>query len=147
MKWRLENVPIPPQHIVGLLLALGLEIFLEQPSLSLPILARAGGGVLIAIGLGLVLWSVREVGALRVDDPNRLIVSGPYAISRNPMYLAWSLLYAGLGLAGSSVWVFATLPFVLLYTHVADVLQEEAFLEQRFGESFENYRKDVPRYF
>lgn len=144
--WKWENVPIPPQHVVGMLLALTLNYLLSGFSWSLPVSARSAGGLLVLLGILLIGWSVWVTGGIQVDNPAWLITSGPYAFSRNPMYLAWFLLYLGVSIAASSLWLLASLPIVVLYTHFFDILREEDLLAARFGQEFRAYCRKVPRY-
>jgi protein-S-isoprenylcysteine O-methyltransferase Ste14 len=146
MEWRWDNVPVPPQHVVGVI-AGGLL----QAAFGKKLFARRRVGIvlglpLVALSLGLAVWSVREAGAVRVEAPDRLLTGGPYSMSRNPMYASWTLLHAGLGLALNSPWVFALAPVAGVYTHLVDVRGEERFLESRFGDEYLDYRGRVPRY-
>ena len=80
-----------------------------------------------------------------VDDPRRLLTTGPYAVIRNPMYLGWALLHLGSALVAGSGWILAALPPAALRVH-REVLAEERVLEERFGEEFRRYRAAVGRY-
>jgi protein-S-isoprenylcysteine O-methyltransferase Ste14 len=80
---------------------------------------------MIAIGLGLSAWSVREAGNIEVESPTKLLMSGPYSLSRNPMYVGWTLIYSGIALVANSVWMIALLPLVVAFTHFVDVHMEE----------------------
>lgn len=77
--------------------------------------------------------------------------TGIYRYSRNPMYLAASFFYVGLCLMGWMISVSGILLIVvviwwLVLSHKA-VLLEESFLEEKYGEIFLRYKKNVPRYF
>ncbi|MFX1520785.1 MAG: methyltransferase family protein, partial [Promethearchaeota archaeon] len=70
---------------------------------------------------------------------------------RNPMYIGASFFYLGLCLMGWSLSVSGILLIIvliwwLLLSHKA-VLLEESFLEEKYGEIFLRYKKNVPRYF
>jgi protein-S-isoprenylcysteine O-methyltransferase Ste14 len=77
--------------------------------------------------------------------PDRIVSEGPYRWVRNPMYLGHLLFFAGLALALGS-WVAAA----VLAFHVAwfdrRVREDEAHLEQRFGEAYREYRRRVKRW-
>jgi protein-S-isoprenylcysteine O-methyltransferase Ste14 len=103
-----------------------------------------GWPVLLA-GLGLAAWAVRAAAEVRLERPDRLVRRGPYAFSRNPMYLAWAAVYAGIALVAGAAWPLLLLPVVLAATHVA-VLREERSLEARFGAAYRSYRSSVRRY-
>lgn len=77
--------------------------------------------------------------------PERLVRSGPYAVSRNPMYVGWALLQLGIGIATGSGWVLATLPFVGAVVH-REVLGEERRLSETFGDEYREYCATTGRY-
>jgi protein-S-isoprenylcysteine O-methyltransferase Ste14 len=84
-----------------------------------------------------------SVGMQRI--PDTLIQSGPYALTRNPMYLGHLLFLAGLALAFRS-----RLGWLILLANVpwfhARVLRDEARLREAFGAEYERYCATVPRW-
>jgi len=116
--------------------ALGaLYLILAQPS---PALLLAGASLALA-GLLLRAWSA---GYLAKNQ--RLVTSGPYAYTRNPLYLGSALMGLGAALAGRS-WVMGVALaafFTLVYW---PVMQREAqFLRREFPATFELYARQVP---
>ncbi len=87
----------------------------------------------------------REGGTFELDRPRRLVVTGPYAVSRNPMYAGWWLLHLGVGLLQGSAWALLTTPAAALAEH-RGVLAEERELAELFGAGFAAYAGQVPRY-
>jgi len=75
-----------------------------------------------------------------------LITDGPYRYSRNPGYLALTLLYLGLGVLISSAWVCVLVVPTLLIMNVAVVRKEEQHLESQFGEEYLRYKTAVRRW-
>lgn len=75
-----------------------------------------------------------------------LLLHGPYAFTRNPMYVAELGLWLGWALFYGSVPVFAG--FVVLWVVVNYVVlpREERALEARFGESYRQYKSRIPRW-
>lgn len=100
---------------------------------------------LAGLGLGLVWWATRTVGEDGVEEPTTLVTSGPFAHSRNPMYVGWTVLYLGVAMLANSLWHLLLLPAVALWTHRV-VRREERDLELAFGEKFRTYRRSVRRY-
>jgi protein-S-isoprenylcysteine O-methyltransferase Ste14 len=107
----------------------------------------AVGGAVAVAGLLLRAWAS---GHIRKND--RLAVSGPYAHTRNPLYLGSFIL--GLGFvvaAGGSLWLLALLAaifaalFLGIYLPVMRV--EAATLARLFGEEYERYSRAVPLFF
>ena len=76
----------------------------------------------------------------------RLVTSGIYRWSRNPAFLGFDLLYIGCALAFPNVVNIAFALAALALFH-AQILGEEAFLEQTFGEEYQVYRAKTLRYF
>lgn len=142
---RWSNVPIPEPHVAGLLVGLGLQALAPWRPVADPRLARAAGWGLVVAGLAVIGWAVRTVGAQDVEAPAALVTDGPYAFSRNPMYVAWTALYAGVALLANAAWPLLALPAVLAATH-ATVRREERALEEDFGEEYRDYRRAVRRY-
>lgn len=148
-----SNFPIPEPHVF----AVGLGLFLHRvrpwPLLAASLqernrtqrLSHLLSGTLIGIAIGTMVWSVRAVGRQDIGDPSALVTTGPYAFTRNPMYLSWTVLYLGLTVLVNSMWLLLELPFVLLATDRV-VRREERTLEATFGEAFQTYRETVSRY-
>jgi protein-S-isoprenylcysteine O-methyltransferase Ste14 len=108
-------------------------------------IGHACGWPLILAGLWLAAWGVRAAADLDLQRPNQLVLRGPYAFSRNPMYLAWTLVYVGIAFVANAAWPLLLLPVVLLVTH-AVILREERSLERRFGAAYRRYKTSVRRY-
>jgi protein-S-isoprenylcysteine O-methyltransferase Ste14 len=97
------------------------------------------GAVFVVLGLALRGWAS---GCLRKNE--QLTTSGPYAYTRNPLYLGSLILALGFVIAGRSWWIAGAAGtfFVLIYLPV--IHAEEKFLRQQFPE-FEDYAREVPR--
>lgn len=91
------------------------------------------------------MQSLSAAGHTELAKPERLVTSGPYALSRNPMYVGWALAQLGIGLVTGSGWTVATLPAVGLWIH-RDVVREEHRLQESFGDEYERYSERVGRY-
>jgi protein-S-isoprenylcysteine O-methyltransferase Ste14 len=81
-----------------------------------------------------------------INKPSRIIVSGPYRFSRNPMYVAWTLIYIGIGLLVNTWWLLIFLPIMLIYMHYFVVRREKRQLEKIFGDEYRQYCDRVRRY-
>jgi len=113
------------------------------------------GGVGLAmfvLGNGLIYWSrvvlggSFRLGAVPPGDEDRLIVNGPFAWIRHPMYSAVLLMSVGLGLALRSVPFLAA--FLLLAITIPRLIPvEEAQLRQAYGEEYATYTKRTRRLF
>ena len=91
---------------------------------------------------------VRRSTGLMPDRPARCVVtSGPYAWSRNPMFLGFALMYAGAALVLPSVWALLLLPAAMAFTTSTVITREEAYMRATFGSEFERYAARVRRWF
>ncbi len=127
-RWR-----VPAGFLLGV-----AYVVLAQPT---PRLLLAGAAIAI---LGL---AIRAHAAGCLDKNKSLATGGPYAHTRNPLYLGSLIMGAGFALAGG-VWylVLALLAlFVLIYWPV--MRREEEFLRGEFGETYSNYAAVVPFFF
>jgi len=109
------------------------------------------GLVLSGLGVGLAIWGRRTMIAagtnVRPTLPAKVLVaSGPFRYSRNPLYIALTLLYVGLTMIVDTWWGLIVLVPLLAVMHVGVVLREERYLARKFGESYEQYRSTVRRY-
>lgn len=143
--WRWGNVPLPETHLVGLGAGVLLQVIAPW-RLSWPAwIGHACGWPLILSGLWLAGWGVRAAADMDLERPDQLILRGPYAFSRNPMYIASTLVYVGIALGANAAWPLLLLPVVLLLTHVV-ILREERWLQRQFGTAYQRYKSSVRRY-
>jgi len=143
--WRWNNIPLPEPHMAGILASgvLHLTRPWKLPGRICPY--SSAGWTLAGTGVAISALAVRTVSDVDLERPSTLISTGPYAISRNPMYVGWTLLYLGVALVTRNAWMVASLPIVGGIIH-QDVLREEHNLERAFGEEYLRYRKLVRRY-
>ena len=110
------------------------------------------GGVLIAIGLALVAWTIKLFvsvgrGTLAPWDPtSKLVVRGPYRHVRNPMITGVGTILAGQALLFRSWGIAIELAIFALANAIYFPLVEEPGLQRRFGAEYEEYRARVPRW-
>jgi protein-S-isoprenylcysteine O-methyltransferase Ste14 len=104
------------------------------------------------IGGLIVLWcfwdfTFRGRGTpLPSDPPKKLVITGPYRYVRNPIYAGVYAIFLGhfLWFGYWALLIYTVLAFI--GAHVFVVLYEEPTLKRKFGESYENYLKQVPRW-
>ena len=108
--------------------------------------ARVSGALTIATGAVVVVRAWRAAGDVRLSRPDVVVRDGPFAHSRNPMYLGWGLMHLGLATSLRSLELLATIPLACALMH-REVLREEAALAARLGAEYTEYRRAVPRYF
>lgn len=144
------KVPPPLLYIAGLAAGFGLEAVLPSVSLD-PAVSWSVGGPLVVAGLCLAasFFAAFRRARTPVDlrKPTSMIVTdGPYRLSRNPGYLSLALVYAGIAVAASALWAFATLVPVLAAVDRAVISREERYLERKFGGEYLNYKRGTRRW-
>jgi protein-S-isoprenylcysteine O-methyltransferase Ste14 len=86
------------------------------------------------------------VGVCPFTHAPRVVVEGPFRISRHPMYLGLVFLSVGACLASGVLWNLWAPSALFAYLHVRFVLREEEFLVARLGTEYVNYRDRHPRW-
>jgi protein-S-isoprenylcysteine O-methyltransferase Ste14 len=114
-------------------------------------LGRRVGGALALAAVMLFVAAVRQLWAAGTPVPgNRatrvLVRTGPYRISRNPIYVAFSLLHLGGAFWIGSWWLLATLVASVTVVVAVIVPREERYLEARFGPTYLHYKASVRRW-
>jgi len=151
---RPNRIPWPPLIYGGLaILALGLHWIMPLP--------WPGGivrGVLAALGLCLacaaIALDVTAALAFRRHRttilPHRgataLITEGPFARSRNPIYVANTLLVSGMGLLFGIGWLVIAAAAGAVLTQKLAIEREEQHLAARFGQDWQDYAARTPRW-
>jgi protein-S-isoprenylcysteine O-methyltransferase Ste14 len=143
-------------------LLLGAWLFRHRGWVPVPLLVSAvfmsrglgwltvTGLTLVSIGWGVRIWAVAHIGAqsrTRGSEVEKLIYTGPYELSRNPIYVGNLVIYLGLGLMTEVSWMAGMLFFPMLVHYHFIILWEEWNLEKRLGEGFRSYLNRVPRWF
>ena len=114
-------------------------------------LCRPVGGVLVAMAAGLFWYSIRQFRAARTPVPGNkpttaIVRTGPYRVSRNPIYLAFFALHLGLAVWITSSWLVATLIATVAVIAAVVVPREERYLTGRFGTEYLEYKASVRRW-
>jgi len=109
------------------------------------------GIALEIVGVSVLLISYGAMARAKTTiDPSQqtttVVTSGLYAYSRNPIYLGWFLVIAGMGIRNAS-WLLLVIAFaMLLLLYWAVILAEEAYLERKFKEEYLIYKQRVRRW-
>ena len=109
------------------------------------------GVVSSLVGVGLIVVARREFA--RYDQPtdpghptSRLVTTGVFAISRNPLYLGDAWLFLGIALFTNVVWAVGGLVLSLLLCHYILIVPEERHLAAKFGAEYKTYAATVRRW-
>lgn len=144
------RVPPPAIYIAGFLIGVALELAFPIGGLPFPLALLGGlvaGALWLALdGTAMMLFQRARTSMVPMKPTTALVTSGPYRITRNPMYLGMAFLYAGLALALGVIWALAVLPLVLLTVDRIVIAREERYLELRFGDQYRDYKRRVRRW-
>jgi protein-S-isoprenylcysteine O-methyltransferase Ste14 len=146
---------VPPPLLFAAFLLLGISLDRRSP---LPVTSGAlvevrtiVGWSLVALGgflavSSLALFAGRRTTIIPHHRARSLVTSGPFRLSRNPMYVALSCLYVGISVLADTAWplVFAALPIAFL--QVVTIPIEERTLATVFGSEYRDYASRVPRW-
>lgn len=109
------------------------------------------GASLVTVAVALFSYAVNKFRAAGTPVPARkpttmIVRTGPYRFSRNPIYLAFSLLQIGIAIWVNSLWLIATLIAAVALMHYVVIPREEQYLEMRFGAEYLDYKASVRRW-
>lgn len=146
---------IPPAvPVLTILAGFGLEYLWPIDlgyALAAPIRYWVGGLVVAVSILCLGLWPVvlfRRSGQSEIPwtPTTELVERGPYRLTRNPMYLQMVLGCLGVAVIFWNAWILILIPICAgVLDHFA-IKPEEAYLEDKFGESYRAYKRRVRRW-
>lgn len=141
--WRWRNVPLPEAHLgVG---AVALVMSVVRPQQLSWRGSRHAGWPLIMGGLTVAALATCAAGRTDLAAPDRIVTRGPYALSRHPMYVAWTAIYVGTTLVARAVWPLLLTPLLAWLTH-REISREEQRLSDAFGPAYVAYQERVRRY-
>ena len=110
------------------------------------------GFVLAVLGESLRYWGVAYAGSLTrvtgsVGAPE-VVVAGPFAHLRNPLYVGNVLMYCGIGVMANALspWLVLIALVYFAFQYAMIVSLEEEFLEKEFGEGYLEFKRNVPRF-
>lgn len=151
---------LTPVGLIGFFSLLFLVIFvsfLTDSAFGLPLLFPGALGMVLGIPLlvaGLILslwciaWFLRARGTpVPFNPPRQLVVTGPYALTRNPMLTGVFACLLGLGfITHSTSMVLIWTPVLIIASLFEVKLIEEPELERRFGAPYREYCRRVPMF-
>jgi protein-S-isoprenylcysteine O-methyltransferase Ste14 len=104
----------------------------------------AGWAVLAASAVG--LFRRKQTSLITIRPASTLVTSGPYAVTRNPMYVSLALLTIAFGLFLNTWWTVLLLVPTLLIVQQFVIVPEERYLRRQFGVEYEAYTRRVRRW-
>ncbi|MGC9394121.1 MAG: methyltransferase family protein [Anaerolineae bacterium] len=148
-RWEIGEVVFGIPFLMGIALHVLFPFSLLQGILRQVLISL--GVVLIIIGMGFIVLARREFAHFRQPtDPgqptSKVIKSGVFAISRNPLYLGAAFLFSGVALMMNTFWTLATLLVSMIVCHYVLIVPEEEYLASKFGEAYKAYTATVRRW-
>ncbi len=146
------QVIAPPPLIFLSGLSLGAIVSWFQPFPFLPKTVSIVAGILLIVaGIAAIAMIWRQMNAAKTNiEPwkptNKILDTGFYGYSRNPIYLAMILIYLGVSCLFNSIWFLPFLPLCLLTINFGVILREEKYLESKFGADYLSYKSKVRRW-
>ncbi len=138
---------------IPFILAIALEVAvpLAWPAGWLRLALIAPGAILIVLGIGIVVAARREFAQYgEHTDPghptNKIMTTGVFSISRNPLYLGIVIFIVGIALAFDLVWALILLVPSMVACHYILIAPEERYLTAKFGEEYIRYSRSVQRW-
>ncbi|HTP09838.1 MAG TPA: isoprenylcysteine carboxylmethyltransferase family protein [Anaerolineae bacterium] len=109
------------------------------------------GIVLISAGIGLIVLARRELARYgQPTDPGHptstVVMTGVFAVSRNPLYLGSVMVVSGIAVALNILWTLVTLVLSVLLCHYILIIPEEQYLTTKFGKEYTDYTASVHRW-
>jgi protein-S-isoprenylcysteine O-methyltransferase Ste14 len=145
-KFRWSNIPVPEGHLITLIAGVALNIWKPFEFWQAVWQRQTLGWILLSAGILLALWATATFQGMDFSKPTAVMTTGAYALSRNPMYVAWHVMHLAVALLVNTWWLMILLPIPLLFTHFFVIRKEEAQLEVKFGDVYRQYRARVRRY-
>ena len=146
-----DVIALPPL-ILGVTIALGLILNYFWPAKVLARSLAVPLGILIVfVAVAIGLLAVREM--VTASTPldvrkrsTRIVTSGVFQQSRNPIYLGMVLLCTGIAFLVDSLWLLGLVPLFAAILQKGVIEPEEAYLERNFGEDYLRYKARVRRW-
>jgi protein-S-isoprenylcysteine O-methyltransferase Ste14 len=142
-EWLFRHRTALPLPIAGVIL--GLRSGDSDPSAIV-----VGAGVAVTMTGELIrLWGVRHIGAISRTRSHRLgplVATGPFAWTRNPLYIGNIMIWAGFALSARLTWLAPIVVLLLAAEYHAIVKWEESLLVSRLGAAYREYVAQVPRW-
>ena len=129
---RRSRLRVPLGYLAG-----ALAVVFARPTPA----SIAAGLALAVVGEALRLWASGHI-----EKTRRLATGGPYAHTRNPLYLGSTLLALGVAIASASVPVVAAVVAYLAAFYPAVIREESAFLASRFPDVYAAWSREVPAF-
>jgi protein-S-isoprenylcysteine O-methyltransferase Ste14 len=151
---RPSSFPWPPLvYVAAVAISIALWILYPLPWFGSPLsdIFFAGGWIVVIASMAMHISAIRTLSrANTTAAPNKgsehLVTSGPFSFTRNPIYLANTLLMVGVAMISGIAWFILLAVIAAFITQKLAIEREEKHLEARFGKKYFDYKKRVRRW-
>lgn len=145
------DLPVKPPFVFLGAMLIGIVVDWIKPMPARPDRWGGLGMIFVALSLGLIYWAwwtlKRHHTDVRPWKPTTAIVTtGPYALTRNPIYLGFALFQVGIGLWSDKLAVLLMTIPAIAATNNWVIAREESYLFRKFGAEYERYLTQVRRW-
>jgi protein-S-isoprenylcysteine O-methyltransferase Ste14 len=147
--WQTFEVIFGIPFLAAIVLQLAVPLSLPRTFLTPAIILA--GAALVIVGVALVILARRQFAQQgQPTDPghptSKLVTSGVFSVSRNPLYLGGVCILGGIALALNLPWVFVLFLPALAACHYLLIAPEERYLAAKFGDQYRFYAATVHRW-
>ncbi len=147
--WAIAEVVFGIPFLIGIALHFIVPFSLPQGILTLVFIPI--GIILIIIGACLIIYARRELARYsQPTDPghstSRVVKTGVFSVSRNPLYLASIIVFLGIALTLNMPWALVALLVSIVLCRRILISPEEQYLSAKFGKEYEEYTASVHRW-
>lgn len=146
------RIPPPVVALLGAALAWALAQFAPLGQFAIPgqsataIVLALAGALLVLSAMRLFVSAKTTINPIRIEEASSLVTTGPYAFTRNPMYLGLLMVVTGWSLS-LGVWsALVAPPLFVMYINRFQIRAEEAVMRANFGSAFETYAAKTRRW-
>jgi protein-S-isoprenylcysteine O-methyltransferase Ste14 len=149
-KWQIGEVIIGFPLLISILLAFSIPIKIINFN-TMILVIRIFGIILLLLGLIIISFARKQFTIFnQPTNPGfkttKIVNTGIYSISRNPLYLAAFIIYLAIGLIINSIWPFLTfIPTIILCYQIL-IKPEEKYLAELFNKEYIQYQNSVNRW-
>ncbi|MBA3448512.1 MAG: isoprenylcysteine carboxylmethyltransferase family protein [Pseudaminobacter sp.] len=149
-----NRLPWPPiVYLAAIAISIILGFLYPLPWISAPLsdILFAAGWLIVAAALAILFSAIRTMKRAKTTlnpngIPDHFVTTGPFSFSRNPMYLANTLMMIGIGFVSQIAWFIPMAILAAFVTGKIAIEREEKLLEERFGKKYRDYAKRVRRW-
>lgn len=151
---RPNSLPWPPiVYLAAIAVSVLLDVVYPLPWLAPPLsgIFLATGWLMVAASVALniaAMRAMRRAGTTVRPDraTDHLVTDGPFSFTRNPLYLAGTMLILGIGLVSGIVWFLPLAVVAAVAVQKLAIEPEERHLQARFGTTYLDYARRVRRW-